>query len=96
VGNHRHLTTHSPRAFIGIPHMTARVRPPESLPSPLPNLRFEIVEAAQILRMSRAQLYNRIQEGCIRLQKDGSRSYITHAELERYVDSCGARTAAAG
>ena len=75
--------------------MTARVRPPESPASPLPNLRFEIVEAAQILRMSRAQLYNRIQEGCIRLQKDGSRSYITHAELERYVDSCAARTAAA-
>jgi len=75
--------------------MTARVSPPESPPSPLPNLRFEIVEAAQILRMSRAQLYNRIQEGCIRLQKDGARSYITHAELERYVDSCAARTAAA-
>lgn len=68
--------------------MTARVRPPESPASLLPNLRFEIVEAAQILRMSRAQLYNRIQEGCIRPQKDGSRSYITHAELERYVDSC--------
>ena len=74
--------------------MTARVRPPESPASLLPNLRFEIVEAAQILRMSRAQLYNRIQEGCIQLQKDGSRSYITHAELERYVDSCAARTAA--
>lgn len=75
--------------------MTARARPPESPASPLPNLRFEIIEAAQILRMSRAQLYNRIQEGCIRLQKDGSRSYITHAELERYVDSCAARSAVA-
>ena len=74
--------------------MTARVRPPESPPPPLPNLRFEIVEAAQILRMSRAQLYNRIQEGCIRLQKDGSRSYITHAELERYVDACATRARA--
>jgi hypothetical protein len=94
MGNHKHLTTHPPRAFIGIAHMTARVRPPEPPPSPRPNLRFEIVEAAQILRMSRAQLYNRIQEGCIRLQKDGSRSYITHAELERYVDSCARRTAA--
>jgi hypothetical protein len=76
--------------------MTARVRPSEYPQTQLPNLRFEIVEAAQILRMSRAQLYNRIQEGCIRLQKDGARSYITHAELERYVDSCAARTAAAG
>ena len=76
--------------------MTARVRPPESPASPLPNLRFEILEAAQILRMSRAQLYNRIQEGCIRVQKDGSRTYITHVELERYIDSCGVKTAAAG
>ena len=75
--------------------MTTRMRPSESLPSPLPNLRFEILEAAQILRMSRAQLYNRIQEGCIKVQKDGWRTYITHAELERYVDSCGAKTAGA-
>jgi Helix-turn-helix domain len=75
--------------------MTARTSPPESPPSPLPNLRFEIVEAAQILRMSRAQLYNRIQEGSIRVQKDGMRTYITHAELERYVDSCTTRIPAA-
>ncbi len=75
--------------------MTARARSPEAPSSPLPNLRFEILEAAQILRMSRAQLYNRIQEGCIRVQKDGMRTYITHAELERYVDSCATRTGAA-
>jgi Helix-turn-helix domain len=49
-----------------------------------------IAEAAQILRMSRAQLYNPICEGTIRPQKDGARTYITQAELERYVDSCGA------
>ena len=73
--------------------MNARVRPAaEPSPPPLlPNLRFEIVEAAQILRMSRAQLYTRIQEGSIRPQKDGSRTYITRAELERYVESCEAR-----
>ena len=75
--------------------MTARVRPPAPPQTPLPNLRFEIVEAAKILRMSRAQLYIRIAEGCIRVQKDGWRSYITHAELERYVDSRPTRTAAA-
>jgi hypothetical protein len=55
--------------------------------SPLPSLRFEIREAAQILRMSRAQLYNRIGEGIIRPQKDGTRTYITQSELERYVQS---------
>jgi len=54
---------------------------------PLPALRFEVVEAAQILRMSRAQLYKRIQEGVITPQKDGARTYITRTELERYVEN---------
>jgi len=62
---------------------------PESAIHPLPALRFDIVEAARILRMSRAQLYNRFNEGTLRPQKDGTRTYITRAELERYVDSCG-------
>ena len=56
--------------------------------SPLLVLRFEIPEAARILRMSRAQLYNRIGEGSIRPQKDGARTYISRAELERYVEAC--------
>ena len=74
--------------------MNARVRPAtEPSPPLLPNLRFEIVEAALILRMSRAQLYTRIQEGSIRPQKDGARTYITRAELERYVESCDSRAA---
>jgi hypothetical protein len=37
--------------------------------------------------MSRAQLYNRIQDGSINPQKDGTRTYITRAELERYVQA---------
>ena len=57
----------------------------------LPALRFEILEAAQILRMSRAQLYNRIHEGTINPQKDGSRTYITRVELERYIESCNSQ-----
>ena len=55
--------------------------------SPAP-LRFPIGEAAAILRMSRAQLYNRISDGAIKPQKDGARTYITSTELERYVNSC--------
>ena len=54
----------------------------------LPALRFEVTEAARILRMSRAQLYNRIHDGVLTPQKDGARTYITRAELERYVESC--------
>jgi Helix-turn-helix domain len=55
---------------------------------PLPSLRFEILEAARILRMSRAALYIRINRGSIKIQKDGGRTYITLVELERYVASC--------
>jgi excisionase family DNA binding protein len=70
--------------------MTAKTsRHIESALSTLPSLRFEVFEAARILRMSRAQLYNRIHEGSIRPQKDGARTYITRTELERYVSSCG-------
>jgi excisionase family DNA binding protein len=51
----------------------------------LPQLRFEIIEAARILRMSRATLYERIRAGEIKAQKDGRRRYITALELQRYV-----------
>jgi excisionase family DNA binding protein len=56
-------------------------------PETLPQLRFEIIEAARILRMSRATLYDRIRDGDIRAQKDGRRRYITAAELNRYIAS---------
>lgn len=51
-------------------------------------LRFDVAEAARLLRMSRAQLYNRMKDGLIAAQKDGARTYITRAELKRYVGSC--------
>jgi excisionase family DNA binding protein len=54
-------------------------------PSPI---RVSIAEAAALLRMSRAQLYNRINDGAIKSHKDGARTYITRSELERYVESC--------
>jgi excisionase family DNA binding protein len=60
----------------------------------LPSLRFEVTEAAQILRMSRAQLYNRIHDGSLKPQKDGTRTYITRTELQRYVQACGHQTVA--
>ena len=53
----------------------------------LPQLRFEIVEAARILRMSRATLYERIRAGLIKAQRDGRRRCITAVELQRYVTS---------
>lgn len=51
----------------------------------LPQLRFVIIEAARILRMSRATLYERIGVGEIKAQKDGRRRYITAVELQGYV-----------
>jgi hypothetical protein len=75
--------------------MVATRRPRvEPIPDPLPALRFEISEAALILRMSRAQLYIRIHEGAIKPQKDGARTYITRPELERYVESRNASSGA--
>jgi excisionase family DNA binding protein len=53
------------------------------------HLRFDIAEAARILRFSRATLYGRISSGAIKAQKDGRRTYITRVELERYVASRG-------
>jgi excisionase family DNA binding protein len=54
---------------------------------PLPQLRFEICELAKILRISRATLYLRIRDGRINIHKDGRRTFITAAELQRYVNS---------
>ena len=55
----------------------------------MPVLRFGVVEAARMLRMSRAQIYNRIHDGALKPQKDGARTYFTRSELERYVSACG-------
>lgn len=68
--------------------MTAKKSSSEAPQIVLPALRFEVTEAARILRMSRAQLYNRIHDGALTPQKDGARTYITRVELERYVESC--------
>jgi len=44
--------------------------PVETVSAALLSLRFEVPEAAQILRMSRAQLYNRIHNGSLKPQND--------------------------
>jgi hypothetical protein len=51
-------------------------------------LRFEIIKAARILRMSRATPYQRMRVGHLAIHKDGRRSYITVTELQRYVGAC--------
>ena len=54
-------------------------------PESRPHLRFDITEAARILRISCATLYERIRRGVIATPKDGRRTYITLTELHRYV-----------
>jgi excisionase family DNA binding protein len=59
------------------------------MPKPmlLPPLRADIPESADLLRLSRAGLYERIHSGEITAQHDGRRRYISRAELQRYVRS---------
>jgi len=58
----------------------------------LPHLRFDIAEAARILRMSRATLYQRVIAGKLKVQKDGRRTYVTVTELQRYIGACHGTT----
>ena len=66
-----------------VPHLEVSMYSNDSLPI----LRFEIIEAARILRMSRATLYDRIRAGELKAQKDGRRRYVTAAELQRNIAS---------
>ena len=61
--------------------------PKESSVPSLPHLRFDVLEAARILRLSRAALYERIRSGTIKVQKDGRRTFVSAAELQRYVST---------
>ena len=74
--------TGPPRAVLAHTHLEISM----SLPiEQLPQLRFEITEAARILRLSRATLYERIREGKLKTQKDGRRAFVSAAELQRYI-----------
>ncbi len=57
----------------------------ESKAETLPNFRYEISEAARILRLSRATVYARIREGLLKTRKDGRRTFILADELRRYI-----------
>jgi excisionase family DNA binding protein len=53
-----------------------------------PRLLHSIPQAAEVLGgVSRSVLYEKIKGGEIATVKVGRRTYITHAELERYVRS---------
>jgi excisionase family DNA binding protein len=92
LGNSRSHVHRSRRArseLVSQQRLKPALSSPYNQTTALPPLRLETHEAARMLRMSRAQLYNRMREGSIKAQKDGARTYITRTELERYVASCG-------
>ncbi len=49
-----------------------------------------VEEALVILKLSRATLYQRISDGLLRVTKDGGRTFISGAELQRYMKACDA------
>ena len=51
--------------------------------------RYTIEEACQLTRLSRATLYERIAAGRLAVVKDGRRTFVTGAELERYLSAPG-------
>ena len=59
----------------------------------LPPLRYAVPEAAAIIRKSVAGVYIAAKQGRIKIVKDGRRSYITRAELERYAATCDEQAA---
>ena len=46
---------------------------------------YPIAEAAELLGMTRASLYNRRREGAISLLRIGGRTYVAVDEIERYI-----------
>ena len=55
--------------------------------APLPQLdvlqRYDVQEAAQYLRISRAKLYNDVTAGLIKVIKDGKRTLVPGSEIAR-------------
>jgi excisionase family DNA binding protein len=60
---------------------------PRRTTPPLPVLderqRYDVDEAARLLRLSRAQIYVDMREGNLRFIKDGRRSFIPGSEIIR-------------
>lgn len=53
-------------------------------------LRNTIDETCHILKLSRATLYQRIRAGLLQTTKDGARTFVSGAEIERYLSRCSA------
>lgn len=67
----------------------ARAEAQHESASPAP-ARFSIPEACRITGLSRSALYDRVSRGLLKVIKDGHRTFIARAELERYLSACEA------
>jgi hypothetical protein len=47
-----------------------------------------ITEFCEISGLARATVYKRIASGLLRVTKDGARTFVTGAEIERYLAAC--------
>ena len=56
--------------------------------------RYKVPESAALLGLPRSTIYVRIKNGEIEVQKDGRRSFITAAEIDRYVAQTGTKASA--
>lgn len=56
-------------------------------------LRYTIDDAAELLSVSRSQMYKWIRQGRISTHRDGSKQFVPHAELERYMAACESQAA---
>lgn len=65
----------------------------------LENARFAerntVKETCAILKLSRSALHKRIKAGLIAITKDGARTFISGAEIARYLAACEASTLSA-
>lgn len=50
--------------------------------------RYSILQVCEITGLCRATVYNRIASGLLRPVKDGGRTFISRAEIDRYLASC--------
>lgn len=56
-------------------------------------LAYRVSEAAEALAISRSRFYELVSEGRIQVLKEGARTLVRRAELERYLDGLEASRA---
>jgi hypothetical protein len=50
-----------------------------------------VAESRRLLRLSNATFYARVKAGLLKITKDGNRSFVSRAELQRYLAACDQR-----